>query len=467
MLDSLPLLLLLVPLLAALLIRVLSRFRASVAAGVGAVILLLFYLLLASLPLGFTASPTIEWVLWGQSWLLTWGTWIVLRLLYLGAAFLFLLAAVWPDTLGPPAKSAPTDSQAGGFVAAGLVVLSPLAASLMLPSTLATVTLLLAAIPLLSMLQPATDATASRATIRYFILTTLAIPFLLLAGWMALSEQLVFVSTVWRLLLIGLALLLAGFPFHIWVRPLVAAAPPLLLPFLFGLVHLVLLVFTFRFLHETASLEGNRQFYSLLRWTGVGTAVVGSLLAWKPCTRGRLVGALVLLDLGTAIVALSLGVEGIRPTLLLLLGRFISLLLVLTGLALLRRHPSNATSLPVIVSLSRLPWAQALFLYGALSLLGLPLTPGFAGRWALFSLTASRSLWPAFVLLLALAVGTAGLFAFLRSPAPPPPARLSGGQPLSLPLQAFSFLLLATALLITLFPSPLVVFAANLAQRLS
>lgn len=475
MLQSLPAFLLILPLLAALVAWLLPSRWSRGTAGGGALLLGLFYLYLASLPLNFSATAAVEWELWGQTWLLTGGMWTILHLLYLGTAVLFLLAALWPATARSLA-STPSSSLSSEFVSAGLAALAPLAAALMLPTTLGAVALLLAAICVIIMIRPATNAASGRAALRYFILTTLALPFLLLAGWMVASEQLVFAAVVWRLLLLGIALLLAGFPFHIWVRSLVATAPPLLLPFLFGLVHLILLVYGFRLLRENPFLEGTPQFYALLRWLGVGTAVVGAILAWKPRDRGRLLGALLLIDLGSSIMALSLGEPGIRPALLLIPSRYFSLLLVLAGLTLLR-HPG--TKFPSAHAVSQVPWASTLFVYGCLSLLGLPLTPGFAGRWALLSLVAANALWPAVILLFATVAATAGLIVHLptvmrplmRRPMRPltgsPPADLEAAQPLPAPLHLISILLLVIAIILALFPAPLITFTARLARHLS
>ena len=190
MLQSLPALLLILPLLAALVAWLLpSRWSRGMAGG-GALLLVLFYLYLASLPLDFSATAAVEWELWGQTWLLTGGTWTILHLLYLGTAVLFLLATFWPATLRPLA-SASSASLTGEFVFAGLAALTPLAAALMLPTALGAVALLLAAICVSIMIRPATSAASGRAALRYFIFATLALPFLLLAGWMVSSEQLV------------------------------------------------------------------------------------------------------------------------------------------------------------------------------------------------------------------------------------------------------------------------------------
>ena len=227
-----------------------------------------------------------------------------------------------------------------------------------------------------------------------------------------------------------------------------------------------MLVFAFQLVEDNLFLGNNEQFYLLLRWSGVGTAVVGGILAWKRQSRSQLLGALLLLDLGSVVTAVSLGSEGVGPALLMVHGRFIGLILALAGLSLLSRQVGEKSGW-LAASFSQSPRATIFFAYGMLSLVGLPLTPGFSGRWALLSLLAARSLWPAVVLLAALAAGVAALVvrAGILSPATATASR-SVSSPLST-LELISLLLLAGAGAIALFPYPLLSFADRLARLLT
>ena len=57
----------------------------------------------------------------------------------------------------------------------------------------------------------------------------------------------------------------------------------------------------------------------------------------------------------------------------------------------------------------RSPWGVVLFIYGVMSLAGLPLTPGYSGRWIVMSVAAAQSPWLAGLLLLAAASSLFGL----------------------------------------------------------
>ena len=55
------------------------------------------------------------------------------------------------------------------------------------------------------------------------------------------------------------------------------------------------------------------------------------------------------------------------------------------------------------------PLAAVLFIYGALSLIGAPLTPGFSGKWGLVTLTSQQSTTGAMIIVFAMAAGAIGL----------------------------------------------------------
>jgi formate hydrogenlyase subunit 3/multisubunit Na+/H+ antiporter MnhD subunit len=61
----------------------------------------------------------------------------------------------------------------------------------------------------------------------------------------------------------------------------------------------------------------------------------------------------------------------------------------------------------------RKPLGLALFIYGGLSLAGAPLTPGFAGRWALIINSQSPPGLSMVILVISVIVGVVGLLRFL------------------------------------------------------
>jgi formate hydrogenlyase subunit 3/multisubunit Na+/H+ antiporter MnhD subunit len=151
-------------------------------------------------------------------------------------------------------------------------------------------------------------------------------------------------------------------------------------------------------------------------------------------------------------MALSLGQPGLSAALFALMLRFFSLLLCALGLHLMSTPGRDE---------SRRSWAVILFAYGAFSLAGVPLTPGFAGRWAILDMAGAVSTWLAAALLLFAVAGVAGLLRWLITWFDAnPQAGFLGRSRLVTILVA---LILLGAILVALRPGPLLNAATSLA----
>lgn len=402
------LILLAAPLLFALITLVVQR-RWPLAAAVTGGIAALF---LATQTNVGAADPALH--LFGRTFSLTAEVAVPLRLLYLAAALLFLLSARWP--------------QGREFVPAGLAALAPLAATVMAQEFPVAVVALLAAAAFLVIMIQAGRHDATLASLRYLTMTVLALPFFLVAAWMLGSDQPAFTGSVWRLLLVGAILVLAGFPFHIWVRPVVDAAPPLATVFIFTLAPAAIFILLINLLQQYPIVVQETPFPAILRWSAAAAALAGGLLALNAPTLKSLWGCLLLFETGSAIMLVAAGPAGDMqpPAALAALGlRFAGLLFSAVGLLLLDRPPTDGAGRADRPT--RWQWlGWALFTYGALSLVGLPLTPGFPARWAAVSAAATASPWLVLLLLTALAAAAAGLLRRLSSATPetagdPPP----------------------------------------------
>lgn len=386
------------PLLFALITLVVQR-RWPLAAAITGGVAALFMGLLA--PVG-TAGESIQ--LFGGGLSLTQQASSLLRLLYAGAALLFFLSARWPQ--GPR------------FVPAGLGALALLAATVMVqPFSSGMVTLLAAAAFLAVMVQAGRQG-STLASLRYLTMAALALPFLLVAVWMLGSDQPALTASVGRVLLAGTALLLAGFPFHIWVRPVVDDAPPLVTVFLFTLTPAVTVFLLFNLLQQHPIVIQETAFPAVLRWSGALVAVTGGLLALNAGTLRSLWGCLLLVELGGALMLVAAGPVGQQAVFAGLGLRFVTLLFGAVGLILLELDPEPGERRAGASRRKR--WAWVLFGYGALSLVGLPLTPGFLARWpavtvSFWPVAGGASLWPAAFLLIGMALAAAGLLRRLAS----------------------------------------------------
>jgi formate hydrogenlyase subunit 3/multisubunit Na+/H+ antiporter MnhD subunit len=232
-----------------------------------------------------------------------------------------------------------------------------------------------------------------RPALRFLLIGLLATSLFLIGGWLAGPGQTGVQTAAARLLAVAFAMIMAGFPFYIWVIPAAVRMPLLVQLFVLAIVPLIVTTFLFDLRQEHLWLAQDAQFGLWLRWSGLLTAFVAGLSALTANSR-RLLGALVLLDMGLAILALSLGArETVVP---LHLARTVGLLLAGIGL----QQDSRGHRL--------------LFIYGCASLLGLPLTPGFFGRWPIIS--HSPDIWFTLLLTLGLAGGLFGWWHKLVQP---------------------------------------------------
>lgn len=433
-----PVLLLAGPLVAALLTLSIGRWRRA-AAALGGIESLIMWGMLMSLPLAPTnveraarlfAGDTL--VAFGRTLLLTEGIRALFLLLLVGTSILCLFAVILP--------------QGRHFVPAGLAALSPLAGALMVqPFAFGALLLLLAMAILVAAIQ-AERVTSTGPALRFLLMAVLAIPLFLIAGWMLSGEQQALLEPASLLLLIGSIILLAGFPFHIWVSPIVVEATAMPVVLIFGLVQLVLVTFITDMLRATPGLQGEPLLVSTLQLSGVTTALLAALLAAISTDLRRWLSSFLLLDMGMTLLALTAdGQEGWRLAATGQMARTISLLLASVGLRLIQGKTDGS-----FVNLHgggrRDPLGFSLLIYGCASLLGLPLTVGFAGRWAIVLQfhQASGTPWLPYLLLLAMLGATIGL--------------LRGMKPLLLPADqdvksdlAHSIWLRGSAILLFLF----------------
>jgi formate hydrogenlyase subunit 3/multisubunit Na+/H+ antiporter MnhD subunit len=457
------------PLLLALLVLLIGRrgrrgpLLAGILGGLGALIL---RILLAAQPL--IADPGTGREIAGGAYSLLGRELVMgsphhtfLLFLYSTAAVLFLLSALWP--------------QGAEFVPAGLALLATTAAALMMPQLSFGLALLLVIIGLAAILLASGRVGNSHGPRWYLLFTGLGVPFCLLAAWMLSTKPGAWYGSIWRLLLVGLLLLLAGFPFLFWVRPVFRISAPFPTVFVLSLVPLVMLLFIEPLLALSPAVWPDSPLPTLLGQAGAIMAGIAIALLIFTREWSGLLAYTLLADLGAVFIALSLGPAGLPVVGTLLLLRGMSLLLGGLGMKLLQPalpHRLPGDPPPDYQTGVGLAWKQPLgallFLLGILSLAGWPLTPGFSGRWQLLTLLWAESLPFALLLILAMlssliGVVRAGRYLFARSGQQPSSVRAywTGLKPPALLAHIVLLLLLVLSLFITFFPQLLLHNALN------
>lgn len=406
-----PSILLLIPLGAAIVVYLVRRWQTlAVVFGFMAVLAMAFFAgtVETGKIAGNSASVGIlnfTWEFFGQSLILTDEIQPALIFVYLGVGILFLFTLPFP--------------QDKIFIPATLTVLASMTAALMAQTfAFGSVLLLITAAVMAILIQGARPG-STLASIRQLSLAVLAVPFLLVAGWLIDSVQAQSLSIIIFLLFGAIVILMVAFPFQLWVSPTVVESISLVPAVIYGLMALLVTVFLLNVLISNPVVFGNSQFLTMLRASGSATLIVASLFLLTAKSVGRLLGYLILLDIGATVIALGLGGRvALDAVLALNVLRIVGLILAGVGFGLIRSQVAFSLngddSLDRSLGLAwRKPLGVALFIYGGLSLAGAPLTPGFAGRWALLVNSQSPAGFSIVVLVLSVIVGVVGLLRFL------------------------------------------------------
>ena len=391
-----------VPFIAAMVARLVSK-QPQLSAAVGALTMggLWFWLR------GLEPSGIVV-IFWGQPMALTTANQSILLLLLAGLSLLFGLSILFPS--------------GDWFNVGGLVGFAFLAASVLVrPFPIAMGLILLAAGSLALTIQSG-QAGSVRGSFRYIVAVLLAVPLLLIVGWQVEVQSIDWLLQPGQLTALATLLLLAGFPFHIWLQAVVNEADPLPLVLVAGLAPLIPLLLLFQQLTIHPNLL-DATFQQLIWLSGSLTLLVAGVLAVSAIHLKRLIGSVLLLDMALTILCLTLP-EQVRweTAVSLQIGRFGSLMLVAGGWLLLKRHQADwpLDRLPDGLG-RRAPLQLALFGVGLFSLLGLPFTLGFAGHWQLLTAVgelANRGAvpwWLPAIALLSLGLGAVGVLRALAA----------------------------------------------------
>jgi formate hydrogenlyase subunit 3/multisubunit Na+/H+ antiporter MnhD subunit len=380
-----PILLIIVPLFGAAVVWLLGRWpRLAVGAGI---------VLAWGLALWLWVLPDVEAAMqiFGSSLTLTAGIQAMFELVLIGLGILFLLSIFWP--------------QGRNFVPVSLAVLSPLAMMLLVRPLLLGSLFWLVAAMLLAVVIQAEQAGQTQGAWRYLMLMFFAVILLLAGGWMVETEQAALQELAGQLLAVSFLIMMAGFPFHIWLQPLVNLSAGLILILVLGLGQLMLTTFIFEWLAVYPWLNQLSDFRQMVQWSSGLAALTAAVLAVSAQSMRRLAGSVLLLDMsfGAALLLVSARF-GWETAVLLITSRAISLFLIVLGW----KNVSDGD-----LSIMERPYLVLFMGFGLLSLLGLPLTFGFPGRWSVIALITDQAdvnLWLPVSLLLAIGGGIIGVW---------------------------------------------------------
>ena len=258
---------------------------------------------------------------------------------------------------------------------------------------------ILIAIPLLtSIYRP-----PGRGVVRFLIYQTLAMPFILLAGWLlagveASPGDLALAAQSTAMLGMGFAFLLAIFPLYNWVPLLMEETSPFIVGFLLWILPTITIIFGAGFLDRYSWLHSSPQIVIALRSAGLLMVVSGGLWAAFQRHLGRIMAYGSIVETGFSLIALSLDPKlGIPILFLLIPARALGLAVWSLSLTVIKENVETMRFGAAQGMLRITPLAGAGMVIAALSTSAFPLLAGFPARLALWESLArvsiSGALW--------------------------------------------------------------------------
>lgn len=306
-------------------------------------------------------------------------------------ALIYGAAALW--FFGAEASKTATRLVPQGFMIIALMVAS-IAVEPFLYAALFIEMAILLAIPMLtSIYRP-----PGRGIVRFLIYQTLAMPFILLAGWLlggveASPGDLALVAQSATMLGLGFAFLLAIFPLYNWIPLLLEETNPYTVGFLLWVLPTMTIMFGAGFLDRYSWLRSSPQLVLALRYLGLLMVVTGGAFAAFQRHLGRIMGYGAIAETGFSLLALSLDSKlGIPILFLLIPARALGLAVWSLSLTIIKENVETMRFGAARGILRNLPLAGAGMIIAGLSTGAFPLLAGFPARLALWEGLARASL---------------------------------------------------------------------------
>ena len=310
------------------------------------------------------------------------------------------------------------------LVPLGLIITGLLVASIAVqPFLFAGLLIEIAVLVSIPMISPS-NQTPGRGVVRFLIYQTLAMPFILFAGWLlagveASPGDLALTIQSTAMLGLGFAFLMAVFPLYNWIPQLLEESSPYVIGFLLWLLPTIASIYGMGFLDRYAWLRTSPELLVGLRVAGLLMVVTGGLWAAFQRHAGRLMAYTAIAETGFILIALGLDPKkSAAITFLLIPARGLGIAVWALSLSILKSEPSaRPLRFASVQGLARAyPLAAAGLILAALSTAGFPLLAGFPPRLALWEGIAQQSLGIAIwflIGLLGLLTGAARMLAAL------------------------------------------------------
>ena len=333
-------------------------------------------------PFSFRIDSTLN--LYGRQISLTPADQTVLVLIYGIGAFWFF----GTQGAGSPRRIVPL-----GMAVIALLVAS-LAAQPFLYAALIIEMAVLLSIPLL--VQP--GQRPGRGLIRFLIYQTLAMPFILFAGFLLSGvdvgpADVGLVAQAAILLGLGFAFLLAVFPLYTWVPLLAQEAPPYAVGFILTVFPTFSLIFGLNFMDRYSWLRDTAQFGDVLRIVGLLMIVTSGIWAGFQRHLGRIFAYTAVAETGISLLAISLPDKqiGLQIIFYLLLPRALAFGVWAMSISIFKKKAGGLDFESLRGMARAFPVATAGLVLASLAVTGAPLMASFPVRQALWEKLAETS----------------------------------------------------------------------------
>lgn len=241
---------------------------------------------------------------------------------------------------------------------------------------------------------------AKSGVIRFLSMQTIAMPLILMSGWMVAgietspsAEQLIYRGSL--LVIAGFSLWAGIFPLHSWLPMLTEESHPWIISFLMTIMQIGLAIFFLKFLNQYPWLRNLEEIKPVLKWIGVLCVVSAGVIAAFQKKLSRIVGYLYLSGTGYIVLTMAFQQPGWLELLTIyLLPRALSYWSIGYTFSLLREAlDSDKLDFPELTGLFwRYPLITVLLLCSFLNIIGMPLFSLFPAHRVIWSILASESL---------------------------------------------------------------------------
>jgi NADH-quinone oxidoreductase subunit N len=256
---------------------------------------------------------------------------------------------------------------------------------------------------------------------RYLIYQTMAMPFILLAGWFLAGGEIIPVTQdqlIQASVLLGLGFVfwLAVFPFHSWVPMVFEESDPINSGYILLLLQTFSFILIIKYLNGFAWLRNFALFFQAFRFLGIIMVVFGSVGYFFQKKISKMIGYEFLYS--TGIILISIGFSNTRGIGLfstLIGSRLFGISMFIWAVSYFEKKVDNLSLFNYGEVVKEEPIAGAVFIYSLLSLAGMPLTIGFPPLQTMYQYLAMDYVFSLILLIIGTGLKTIIAFKFIRN----------------------------------------------------